>query len=125
MIYKKETYDIIGAAMDVHRTLGSGFLESIYQEALEIELKFRNIPHVSQQPIEIWYKTQYLTKYFIADLLCYNQIIVELKAVSNITSVHEAQIINYLKATKKELGIIINFGTDCLEYKRYLNTNKT
>ncbi len=111
--------------MDVHRTLGNGFLESVYQEALEIELKFRNIPHVSQQPIEIWYKNQYLTKYFIADLLCYNQIIVELKAVSNITSVHEAQLINYLKATKKELGIIINFGTDCLEYKRYLNTNIT
>ena len=125
MIYKKETFDIVGAAMDVHRTLGCGFLESVYQEALEIELTFRSIPHVSQQPIEIWYKNQYLTKYFIADLVCYNEIIVELKAVSEITSIHEAQIINYLKATKKELGIIINFGTDSLEYKRYLNTSKT
>ncbi len=122
MIYKKETYEIIGAAMDVHRTLGHGFLESVYQEALEIELSFRSILYDSQKPIEIWYKNQLLTKYFIADLLCYNEIIVELKAVSEITSVHEAQLINYLKATKKELGIIINFGTDSLEYKRYLNT---
>jgi GxxExxY protein len=122
MIYKKETYDIIGAAMDVHRTLGNGFLESVYQEALEIELAFRRIPYVSKKPIEIWYKSQFLTKFFIADLLCYNEIILELKAVSDITSVHEAQLINYLKATKKELGIIINFGTDSLEYKRYLNT---
>jgi GxxExxY protein len=125
MIYKKETYDIIGAAMDVHRTLGNGFLESVYQEALEIELTARHIPFVAQHPIEINFKNKILTKCFIADLLCYNEIIIELKAVSDITSVHEAQLINYLKATKKELGIIINFGTDSLEYKRYLNTNKT
>lgn len=122
MIYKKETYDIIGAAMDVHRTLGNGFLESVYQEALEIELAIRRIPYVAQKPIEICYKNQLLTKFFIADLLCYNEIIVELKAVSEISSVHEAQLINYLKATKKELGIIINFGKDTLEYKRFLNT---
>ncbi|MFT3754044.1 MAG: GxxExxY protein [Paludibacter sp.] len=122
MIYKKETYDIVGAAMEVHRCLGQGFLESVYQEALELELRIRKIPYVSQKSIEIYYKQQLLTKLFIADLYCYDGIIVELKAVSAILPVHEAQIINYLKATKKELGIIINFGTDSLEYKRYLNT---
>jgi GxxExxY protein len=122
MIYKKETYDIVGAAMEVHRCLGQGFLESVYQEALELELKNRKIPYVPQKQIEIYYKQQLLNKLFIADLYCYDGIIVELKSVSTILPVHEAQIINYLKATKKELGIIINFGTDSLEYKRYLNT---
>ena len=122
MIYKAETYNIVGAAMDVHRCLGQGFLESVYQEALELELKNRGIDYISQKQIEIYYKNQLLTKSFIADLYCYDAIIVELKAVSAILPIHEAQIINYLKATKKELGIIINFGTDSLEYKRYLNT---
>ncbi len=122
MIYKKETYDIVGAAMEVHRCLGHGFLESVYQEALEIELKVRLIPHVSQKQIEIYYKQKLLSKTFVADLYCYDGIIVELKAVSSILAIHEAQLINYLKATKKELGIIINFGNDSLEYKRYLNT---
>jgi len=122
MIYKAETYNIVGAAMDVHRCLGQGFLESVYQEALELELKNRGIDYISQKQIEIYYKNQLLTKSFIADLYCYDAIIVELKAVSAILPIHEAQIINYLKATKRELGIIINFGTDSLEYKRYLNT---
>ena len=122
MLYKAETFEIIGAAMDVHRTLGSGFLESVYQEALEIELKNRKINYKAQLPIEIYYKRQLLSKCFIADLYCYDAIIVELKAVSDILPIHEAQLINYLKATKKQLGLIINFGTDSLEYKRYLNT---
>jgi len=122
MIYKAETYNIVGAAMDVHRCLGHGFLESVYQEALELELKNRGIDYISQKQIEIYYKNQLLTKSFIADLYCYDSIIVELKAVTAILPIHEAQIINYLKATKKELGIIINFGNDSLEYKRYLNT---
>ena len=122
MIYKAETYNIVGAAMDVHRCLGHGFLESVYQEALELELKNRGIDYISQKQIEIYYKNQLLTKSFIADLYCYDSIIVELKAVTAILPIHEAQIINYLKATKRELGIIINFGTDSLEYKRYLNT---
>lgn len=122
MIYKTETYDIIGAAMEVHRCLGQGFLESVYQEAMELELANRKIPYISQKQIGIYYKHQLLTKLFVADLYCFDGIIVELKAVSAISPIHEAQLINYLKATKKELGIIINFGTDSLEYKRYLNT---
>lgn len=122
MLYKEETYNIVGAAMEVHRTLGSGFLESVYQEALELELKARKIIYVAQLEIVISYKQQLLSKAFIADLYCYDAIIVELKAVSAILPVHEAQLINYLKATKCKLGILINFGSDSLEYKRYLNT---
>jgi len=122
MLYKDETYNIVGAAMEVHRTLGAGFLESVYQEALELELKARRIPYVEQSEIVITYKNQLLSKAFIADLYCYDAIIVELKAVSAISPVHEAQLINYLKATKCKLGLLINFGSDSLEYKRFLNT---
>ena len=122
MLYKDETYNIVGAAMEVHRTLGAGFLESVYQEALELELKARRIPYVEQSEIVITYKNQLLSKAFIADLYCYDAIIVELKAVSAISPVHEAQLINYLKATKCKLVVLINFGLDSLEYKRFLNT---
>jgi len=122
MIYKIETFNIVGAAMEVHRYLGHGFLESVYQEAMELELSIRKIQYSSQKQIEIYYKEQLLTKSFFADLYCYDAIIVELKAVSAILPVHQAQLINYLKATKKQLGIIINFGTDSLEYNRFLNT---
>lgn len=122
MLYKDETYNIVGAAMEVHRCLGHGFLESVYQEALELELKLRQIPYVAQSEIRISYKQQPLSKVFIADLYCYDAIIVELKAVSTISPIHEAQLINYLKATKCKLGLLINFGSDSLEYKRFLNT---
>ncbi len=122
MLYKQETYDTVGVAMEVHRNLGQGFLESVYQEALEIELKYLKIPYRSQEKIEIYYKNRPLEKFFIADLLCFGEIIVELKAVSKVLPEHEAQLINYLKATKSKLGLLINFGTQSLEYKRYLNT---
>ena len=90
-IYKKETYNIIGAAMDVHRTLGMGFLESVYQEAMEVELAKRSIPFVSQKRIQIQYKDVLLNQYYVSDLFCYDKIIVELKAVSTILPEHEAQ----------------------------------
>ncbi len=122
MLYKAETYSIIGAAMEVHRILGQGFLESVYQEAIQIELLRKRIPFEAQSKIEVFYNEQLLSKYFIADLFCYQAIIVEIKAVSQIMPEHEAQLINYLKATKTKLGILINFGTESLEYKRYLNT---
>lgn len=122
MLYQQETYNIVGAAMEVHRLLGKGFLESVYQDALEIELELQQVPFKSQEKIVIYYKDRLLDKFFIADLLCFEDIIVELKAVSQILPEHEAQLINYLKATKKPLGILINFGTESLEYKRYLNT---
>jgi GxxExxY protein len=121
LLYKEESYKIVGAAMEVHSTLGYGFLESVYQEALEIELNERVVPFLSQSPIEIYYKRNKLSRNFIADFFCYDDIIVEIKAVSKVLPEHEAQIINYLKATNVQLGLLINFGEKSLTYKRYLN----
>lgn len=119
MIYKKETYDIFGAAMTVYNTLGTGFLEQVYQEALCIELKSLNIPHVREKDITIKYKGVELNKTYRADLLCYGEIIVELKAVSTLDNNHRAQLINYLKATNMKLGLLINFGNhEGLQYER-------
>ena len=120
-IYGKETYKIIGAAMEVHRTLGTGFLESVYQEALEVELTKRKIPFIPQHKIQIKYKDVLLNQYYIADLFCYDKIIVELKAVSAILPEHEAQIINYIHATGMKLGMLLNFGEESLYYKRFPN----
>lgn len=122
LLYKDESYAIIGAAMEVHNTLGQGFLEEVYQQALVIEFMRRDIPHISQAPLEIEYKGTTLKKKYIADFFCFDDIIIEIKAVSTILPEHEAQIINYLKASGIQLGILINFGTEKLTYKRYLNT---
>lgn len=121
MIYPHEAYEIIGAAMEVHNTLGQGFLESVYQEALEIELTKRNIPFVAQSKIQIQYKDTLMEHFFVADFVCYDKIIVELKSVSSILPEHEAQLINYLRATNFKLGILLNFNEESLFYKRYPN----
>ena len=112
ILYKDESYAIIGAAMEVHNTLGQGFLEEVYQQALKIEFSKRAISHFSQAPMKIDYKGTILEKKFFADFFCFDDIIVEIKAVSAILPEHEAQIINYLKASGIQLGILINFGTD-------------
>lgn len=122
LIYSNETYQIIGAAMEVHKTFGPGFLESVYQEALEIELTKQNIPYISQKRIQIKFKDILLNQYYIADFLCYDKIIVELKAVSTILPEHEAQTLNYLKATGTKLGLLFNFGEESLTFKRFVNT---
>ena len=121
LIYKDEAYKIIGAAMAVHRELGCGFLEAVYQEALEIEFKQQNIPYLREAPISIYYKGVELQKLYVADFICYNNIIVELKALDSIEGIHEAQVINYLKATGFKLGLLINFGECRLNYKRLIN----
>ena len=121
MIFPHEAYEIIGAAMEVHNTLGQGFLESVYQEALEIEMRKRNIPFTSQSKIQILYKDVPMEHYFVADFVCYDKIIVELKSVSAILPEHEAQIINYLRATGFKLGILLNFNEESLFFKRYPN----
>ena len=121
LVYRNETYNIIGAAMSVHRELGSGFLESVYQEALEIEFSKRNIPFVAQQKIQIQYKDVLLKQYYIPDFFCYDKILVELKAVSTILPEHEAQIIHYVKATGKKMGLLLNFGEESLYHKRFPN----
>jgi len=105
-----ETYAIIGAAMAVHRELGHGFLEAVYQEALEIEFKERNIPYQREVLLPVYYRTHKLNTHYKSDFICYDSIIVELKALSEIRSKDEAQIINYLKATNNQRAILLNFG---------------
>jgi GxxExxY protein len=115
-----KTYAIIGAAMEVHRQLGSGFLEAVYQEALAIELNDRNIPFVREAELPVMYKGTRLYTGYRADFICYGEIIVELKAIHNTGIIEQAQIINYLKATHMRVGLLLNFGAASLEYKRYI-----
>jgi len=116
----QRTYKLIGAAMEVHRELGSGFLEAVYQEALEIELTDLNIPFKSQSVINIEYKGKTLNKTYQPDFICYGDIIVEIKALASLSGTEEAQIINYLKATGLKVGLLLNFGAKSLEHKRYV-----
>ena len=104
--------------MEVHRTLGCGFVEPVYQEALAIEMTKRNIPFEREKELNINYKGNRLSKTFRADFICYDKIILELKAVSDFTDEHYAQIYSYLKASNMDLGILINFGKASLEYER-------
>ena len=121
-ILKDETYKIIGACMEVHKTLGNGFLEAVYQEALEEEFKIQNIPFEREKKISISYKNKLLNKHYYADFICYDQIVLELKALSSLNSDHEAQILNCLKATGYKIGLLINFGEKSLKYKRKILT---
>lgn len=125
LIYKDEVYAIIGAAMEVHGQIGSGFLEPVYQECLELELADRNIPAEAQKEMKISYKGKVLKKTYIADFLAYGKIIVELKALDKLTSREEAQSINYLKASGLEVAVLINFGSQSLEWKRIVLTKKS
>lgn len=118
LLHKAETYKIIGCAMEVHSSLGSGFLEAVYHEALAIEFERKEIPFKQEQKLEIYYKEQTLSKYYIADFICDDKIIIEIKATKEIAGIDEAQVINYLKATGLKIGLLINFGAESLEYKR-------
>jgi len=125
LLYKNEVYAIIGAAMDVYNQLGPGFGEAIYQEAMEIESESRKIPNNPQQDIFIVYKGQTLKKFFTPDLICYEKIIVEIKAIDRLTSREESQLLNYLKATGLPVGLLINFGAEKdLEWKRMVLTQQ-
>ncbi len=122
-ILSDETYNIIGSCMSVHNELGNGFLEAVFQEALEKEFQLRGIPFVRESELTILYKGQPLQKRYIADFICYNEIIVELKALSSLDPIHEAQVINYLKATNMQIGLLVNFGQSSLQHKRIFNKN--
>lgn len=124
LIFKEEVYAIVGAAMEVHREKGCGFAEPVYQECLEIELADRQIPAAAQKEMEIFYKGRKLKKTYLADFVAYGKVIVELKALDKLTSREEAQVINYLKASGLEVGVLINFGTPSLEWKRIVLTNR-
>ena len=120
LINENETYNIIGACFEVHKQLGNGFLEAVYQEALEIELRLRNIPFTREKQLKIKYKGKELKKYYTADFVCYDNIILELKALSELTNTNEAQVLNYLKTTNYKVGLLINFGTKSLQHKRLI-----
>ena len=121
-LYDKLTYSIVGAAMEVHSQLGAGFLESVYQEALERELMSRGIPFASQVELPIMYKGERLMTMFRSDLVCYHEVIVELKSIKTLTNIDEAQLLNYLKATGLKRGLLLNFGANRLEVKRMILT---
>ena len=114
----KETYTIIGAAMSVHRELGNGFLEAVYQEALEREFQFLNIPYEREKKLPINYRGKILKTYYQTDFICYSTVIVELKALQQLSGNEEAQVLNYLKASGLHRALLINFGTKSLQYKR-------
>ena len=124
IIFRSESFKIIGAALEVHKTIGCGFTEPIYQEAFEEELRLCGIPFEREKTFQITYKGKTLSKNFRPDFVCYDKIIVELKAVSDFTDEHYSQVYNYLKATGLELGLLINFGTKSLIYKRVPCSNK-
>ncbi|MCF7885890.1 MAG: GxxExxY protein [Candidatus Marinimicrobia bacterium] len=119
LIYEQESYKIIGACFEVYNEMGCGFLESVYHECLEMEFEKRSIPFNSREKLKLNYKGITLEKKFEADFVCYNKIIVEVKALEELISQNEAQLLNYLNATNNKLGLLVNFGHHPkLEYKR-------
>ena len=113
-----QTFSIIGAAMEVHRELGHGFLEAVYQEALAVEMSARKIPFLREAPLQVKYKKQALACAYKADYICYGEILVELKAIERLGNPEKAQVINYLNATKFTRALLFNFGSPSLEYQR-------
>jgi len=121
IVYKEESYKIVGACFAVHKALGSGFLEAVYQEALEKEFTTQAIPYQKEVKLDLYYNDIKLNKIYRADFICYDKIIVEIKAVSHVPNVFYHQVKNYLKATNFRLGLLINFGESSLTCKRILN----
>ncbi|HUY38280.1 MAG TPA: GxxExxY protein [Candidatus Binataceae bacterium] len=116
----ERTYAIVGAAMEVHRELGNGFLEPIYQQALALELEARAIPFRREVEIVVRYKGQELDSTYRADFICFDEVVVELKALARFGGTEQSQVINYLKATGFKVGLLLNFGTPSLEYRRFV-----
>ena len=122
IVLKDESYRIVGACFEVYKEMGSGFLECVYQECLAIEMALQGIPHLEHPRVPLKYKRRPLSKEFVPDFLCFDAIIVEIKAVKEITPDWRAQIINYLNATGLQLGLLVNFGHHPgLEHERFVN----
>ena len=123
--FKDETYKILGACFEVYNEKGCGFLEAVYQECLEYEFKFQKIPFLSQPLLKLEYKGHPLKHPYQPDFICLDNIVVEIKAVRELKNDHRAQVLNYLNATGKEVGLLVNFGHyPKLEYERIVNTKK-
>jgi len=120
LLYKEEVHNIIGAAMAVHRYFGCGFTERVYQDALEIELANRNIPSLRETELHVNYNGKELSSTFKPDFICYDKIIVELKAVKELDDTHRSQAINYGKVAGSDLVLLINFGETSLKFERYV-----
>ena len=126
LIYKEESYALIGCCMEVYNVLGHGFLEAVYQEALDRELKRAGVPFHREVPLEIFYKGEPLNKNYFADFVCFDKIIIETKALPTLLPAHAAQVFNYLKATRLQLGLLVNFGcAERLQYSRHINLPRT
>ncbi len=119
-LFKQETYAIIGVAMEVHKCLGHGFLESVYKEALEYEFQLRNINYEREKEFTINYKGITLSKKYYSDYLIEGKVVLEVKAVSDIVSAHVSQTLNYIRAGDVKIGLLINFGSESLEWKRLI-----
>jgi GxxExxY protein len=117
-----QTYAIIGAAMEVHRQLGSGYLEPVYREALQIEFEVRDIPHDAEVALRVEYKQRVLTTRYRADFVCYGSVLVEAKAQRKLTGVETAQVLNYLKTSGLQRALLVNFGGRSLEFERYVRS---
>ena len=125
VIHADESYKLVGACFEVYNRMGCGFLESVYQECLEIELSHREIPFVAQQELKLTYRDRELRQRYLPDFVCYNNIIMEIKALSDLTDEHKSQVLNYLHATGMKLGLLVNFGHyPKLEYERLVLTEK-
>ena len=124
LLFRDEVHKIVGAAMAVHRYFGCGFTEKVYQDALEQELLSLNIPFLREQPIQVTYRDVQLKTQFIPDFICYDKIIVELKAVSELDDTHRSQAINYAKVAGYKVALLINFGNTSLEFERFAVSEK-
>src|SRR3954465_5895138 len=121
LLFKDEVYSIVGAAMEVHNVASAGYTEPLYQEMMEIELRLRGVPFEPQKELRITYKGHTLTKYYIADLVCFGSVLVELKALAQLTKREEAQLLNSLKRTGLKVGLLINFGDPArLDWHRFV-----
>ncbi len=123
LLFKDESYKILGACFEVYKEKGNGFIEEVYQECLSIEFELQSVPFIAKPKLELAYKERILNQKYVPDFFCFDGIIVEIKAVKQLTDEHRAQVINYLKATGKKLGLLINFGHHpLLEHERFINS---
>lgn len=122
IVFKNESYQIIGACFEVYNEMGCGFFEAVYQECLEIQFSEQGLPFTSQSPLELSFKGRVLQQKYVPDFICYEKIVVEIKAVKELCDEHRAQVHNYLHATGYKLGLLVNFGHyPKLQYERIVN----